>query len=112
MGLLAPLVGFITLRRWDPAGRLSTLIVSVIGLVQTRGGHDPEGRRQALVGNALGVVLLLVVFGAASTGGDAPRINRELTGEQVEKGAYPSYTPKKRPGGSWSTIKFLVPPKT
>jgi len=26
-------------------------------------------------GNALGVVLLLVVFGAASTGGDAPRIN-------------------------------------
>ena len=47
----------------------------VIGLVQTRGGHDPEGRRQALVGNAPGVVLLLVVFGAASTGGDAPRIN-------------------------------------
>ena len=30
------------LRRWDPAGRLSTLIVSVIGLVQTRGSHDPE----------------------------------------------------------------------
>ena len=27
------------------------------------------------MGNALGVVLLLVVFGAASTGGDAPRIN-------------------------------------
>ena len=46
----------------------------VIGLVQTRGGHDPEARRQALVGNALGAVLLLVVFGAASTGGDAPRI--------------------------------------
>ena len=99
-----------SLRRWDPAGRLSTLIVSVIGLVQTRGGHDPEGRRQALVGNALGVVLLLVVFGAASTGGDAPRINDITT--DVEKGAYPSYTPRKRLGGSWSTIKFLVSPKT
>ncbi len=99
-----------TLRRWDPAGRLSTLIVSVIGLVQTRDGHDPEGRRQALVGNALGVVLLLVVFGAASTGGDAPRINDITT--DVEKGAYPSYTPRKRLGGSWSTIKFLVSPKT
>ena len=58
--------------------RAMTLIVSVIGLVQTRGVHDPEGRHQALVGNALGVVVLLVVFGAASTGGDAPR-NIDIT---------------------------------
>ena len=47
----------------------------VIGLFQTRGGHGPEGRRQALVGNAPSAVLLLVLFGAAGNGGDAPRIN-------------------------------------
>lgn len=74
-GLLAPLVGFMLFAAGTLLGGISTLIVSVIGLVQTRGGRDPEGRRKALVGSAVGVVLLLVVFGAASTGGDVPRIN-------------------------------------
>jgi len=74
-GLLAPLVGFMLFVAGTLLGGVATLIVSVVGLVQTRGDRDLEGRRKALVGSAVGVVLLLVVFGAASTGGDAPPIN-------------------------------------
>lgn len=74
-GLLAPVVGFMLFAAGTILGGIATLIVSVVGLVQTRGGRNPEARRKALVGSAVGVVLLLVVFGAASTGGDAPRIN-------------------------------------
>jgi len=74
-GMLAPLVGFMLFAAGTLLGGSSTLIVSVIGLVQTRGHRNPEGRHKALMGSAVGVVLLLVVFGAASAGVDAPRIN-------------------------------------
>ena len=71
------------------------------------------------MGNALGVVLLLVVFGAASTGGDAPRINDITTDldarpvNALEKGvvlscpADPELLRTKRPGGArWELVDY------
>jgi uncharacterized protein (DUF1499 family) len=54
---------------------LLSVIVSLVGIVLSRGGRDPQGRTKALGGLAIGLGLLIVVLGAASTAGDAPPIN-------------------------------------
>lgn len=75
LGLLSPLVGFQLFAAGALLGGLATLIVSVVALVTTRGGRNPEGRRKALVGTGAGLALLFVVLGAGSAGRDAPPIN-------------------------------------
>lgn len=74
-GVLAPMAGFTTFVSGALLGGLFATVLALIGLWQTRGDRDPEGRMRALVGLAIALGLLIVVFGAASTGGDAPPIN-------------------------------------
>ena len=75
LGLLAPLTGFQMFAAGALLGGFLTLVVSLVAIVTTRGGRDPVGRQKALIGGGVGLGLLLIVFGAASTGGDAPPIN-------------------------------------
>ena len=56
-------------------GGLLSVIVSLVGIVLSRGGRDPQGRAKALGGLAAGLGLLIIVLGAAATAGDAPQIN-------------------------------------
>ena len=51
------------------------MVLSLVGIVMTRGGRDPDGRQKAWTGLAIGLGLVLVVLAGASTGGDAPPIN-------------------------------------
>jgi len=74
-GLLAPLTGFELFAAGALLGGLLSAIVALIGIFLTRGGVDPGGRRKAMTGLAIGFGLMIVVLGAASTAGDAPRIN-------------------------------------
>ncbi len=74
-GLLPPMAGFTTFVSGCLLGGLFSTIVALIGLWLSRGDRDPEGKLRALVGLALSLGLLIIVLGAASTGGDAPPIN-------------------------------------
>ena len=74
-GLLSPMAGFSTFVSGCLLGGAFSTLVALVGLFLTRGGMDPTGRTRALVGLAIALGLLIIVFGAASTGGDAPPIN-------------------------------------
>lgn len=75
LGLIAPMTGFMLFVAGALLGGLLSVVVSLIGLVLSRGGRDPQGRTRALGGLAIGLGLLIVVLAAASTAGDAPPIN-------------------------------------
>lgn len=76
LGLVAPLTGFYLFVAGTLLGGLVSVVVCLIGVFLSRGGRDPEGRTRSLAGLALGLGLLIVVLGAAATGGgDAPPIN-------------------------------------
>ncbi len=75
LGILTPMAGFQTFVAGALLGGLFSSILALIGLFLTRGGRDPKGRTQALVGLSIALGLLIVVLAAASTGGDAPPIN-------------------------------------
>ncbi len=74
-GLLAPVTGFQLFAAGALIGGLLAAIVGLIGVYLTRGGSDPEGRKKAMTGLALGFGLVIIVLGAASTAGSAPAIN-------------------------------------
>jgi uncharacterized protein (DUF1499 family) len=86
-GLLPPMAGFTTFVSGCLLGGLFSTVVALIGLWMTRGDRDPVGRQRALVGLALSLGLLIVVLGAASTGGDAPPIN-DITTDLVDPPAF------------------------
>lgn len=86
-GVLSPMAGFTTFAAGCLAGGLFSTVVALVGLFLTRGGRDPEGRMRALVGLAIALGLLIVVLGAASTGGDAPPIN-DITTDLEEPPAF------------------------
>ena len=75
LGILPPMAGFQTFIAGCLAGGLFSTIIALVGIFLTRGGVDPAGRMRALVALALGLGLMIIVLGAASTGGDAPPIN-------------------------------------
>jgi len=75
LGLLSPMAGFTTFVSGCLLGGSFSTVVALIGLYLTRGGTDPSGRMRALVGLVIALGLLIVIIGAASTGGDAPPIN-------------------------------------
>ena len=86
-GLLPPMAGFTTFVSGCLLGGLFSTIVALIGLWLTRGDRDPQGRLRALVGLSLSLGLLIIVLGAASTGGDAPPIN-DITTDLTDPPAF------------------------
>jgi len=75
LGIPSPIAGFQTFVAGALLGGLFSTVLALIALFLTRGGRDPDGRTQALVGLSIALGLLIVVLAAASTGGDAPPIN-------------------------------------
>jgi len=75
LGLVAPFTGFRLFLAGALLGGLLSVIVSLVAIVLSRGGRDPQGRMRALGGLAIGLGLLIVVLGSATMAGDAPRIN-------------------------------------
>lgn len=77
-GLLAPLTGFQLCIGGALLGGLFSAILSLVGIVVTRGGRDPVGRQKAWSGLAIGLGLVLAVLaGAAGSGGG---VDREAAG--------------------------------
>lgn len=74
-GIVAPLTGFQVCIGGALLGGLLAVVLSLVGIVMTRGGRDPGGRQKAWTGLAIGLGLVLAVLAGASTGGDAPPIN-------------------------------------
>jgi len=91
LGLVAPLTGFMLFVSGALLGGLLSVVLSLIGIVLSRGGRDPQGRTKALGGLAIGLGLLIVVLGAATTAGDAPRIN-DITTDLDNPPAFESAT--------------------
>lgn len=75
LGVVAPLTGFQLCIGSALLGGLLSVVLSLVGIVATRGGLDPGGRQKAWLGLAVGLGLVLAVLAAAATGGDAPPIN-------------------------------------
>jgi uncharacterized protein (DUF1499 family) len=75
LGLVAPFVGFRIFAAGALIGGLLSVIASLIGIVLSRGGRDPVARQRSLLGLVIGLGLVIVVLGAAATGGHAPAIN-------------------------------------
>lgn len=73
-GVLPPLVAFMMFAAGCLFGGLGALVLGMFGLFLSRGG-DATGRRNALVGLALGVGLFALVYTAALPGQGLPRIN-------------------------------------
>ena len=74
-GLLAPLTGFQLFAAGALLGGVASVIVGLIGIVLTRGGSDPEGRKKSMTGLAIGLGLMIIVLGAAVTSLGLPAIN-------------------------------------
>ena len=74
-GLIPPIAGFQTFAAGALLGGIFSTVLALIGIFLTRGQVDPEGRMKALIGLSISLGLLIIVLGAASTGGDAPPIN-------------------------------------
>ncbi|MBW2422981.1 MAG: DUF1499 domain-containing protein [Deltaproteobacteria bacterium] len=74
-GLLAPLTGFQLFAGGGLLGGLLALLVSAVGIATTRGGRDLEGRKKALLGGAIAIVLLSLVLVPGVSGLDYPPIN-------------------------------------
>ena len=91
LGLVAPLTGFMLFAAGTLIGGLLSVIVSLIGIVLTRGGVDPAGRSKAMGGLAIGLGLLIVVLGVGMTVGDAPPIN-DITTDLENPPAFESAT--------------------
>lgn len=89
-GLVAPLTGFQICIGGALLGGLLAVVLSLLGIAMTRGGHDPGERRKAWVGLAIGLGLVLAVLAGASTGGDAPPINDITT----DLGNPPAFAPE------------------
>jgi hypothetical protein len=86
-GLLPPLTGFTICIGSALLGGLLAVVLSLVGIVVTRGGRAPLERQKAWLGLAIGLGLVLVVLAAATTGGDAPPIN-DITTDLAEPPAF------------------------
>ena len=75
LGLVAPLTGFQVCIGGALLGGLLSVLLSLVGIVLTRGGRDAVGRQKAWIGLSIGLGLVLSVLAAAATGGNAPPIN-------------------------------------
>ncbi len=90
-GIVSPMAGFQTFVAGALLGGLFCTVLALIGLFLSRGGRDPEGKTKSLIGLAIALGLLILVLGAASTGGDAPPIN-DITTDLVNPPAFADAT--------------------
>jgi uncharacterized protein (DUF1499 family) len=74
VGVIAPITAFMMFAAGCLFGGLGALLLGLIGLFLTRNG-DAVGRRNALVGLALGAALFALVYVSALPGQGLPRIN-------------------------------------
>lgn len=86
-GVLAPLTGFQLCIGGALLGGLVAVVLSLVAIVRTRGGRDPQGRQSAWLGLAIGLGLVLAVLSGAATGGDAPPIN-DITTDLADPPAF------------------------
>ena len=109
LGVVSPMAGFQTFVAGTLLGGLFSSVIALIGLFLSRGGRDPVGFQRALVGLAIALALLIVVLGAASTGGDAPPIN-DITTDLLDPPAFadPALVPDYR-GRNMSYPEEFVP---
>jgi hypothetical protein len=75
IGLLPPLVGFYLFGAGAVLGGAVSLLLGIVGLVITRGGADPDGRKRSLAALGGGVALLGIIVIAGSPGAGLPPIN-------------------------------------
>jgi hypothetical protein len=75
IGLLPPMAGFTFFTVGAVLGGLLSLLLGIAGLVITRGGGDPDGRKRSLTALGGGIALLGIVVVAGSPGAGLPPIN-------------------------------------
>jgi uncharacterized protein (DUF1499 family) len=73
--LLSPFVGFRLFLLGAAIGGLLALVVGGVGLIATRRVHNPDGRRNAVVGLAVGLALMTAIVAGAMPGAGLPAIN-------------------------------------
>ena len=73
-GVIPPIIAFLMFAAGGIFGGLGAIVLGLVGLFLTRQG-DPEGRRSAAVGLAIGLGLFALVFVASMPGQGLPRIN-------------------------------------
>jgi len=74
-GLLSPMLGFSLFGAGTLLGGVSSLLLGSLGLLSTRGGRDPQGRRRAWTGTIGGLALLGAVMAAGAPSANLPPIN-------------------------------------
>lgn len=82
VGVLPPLSGFYLFALGGLLGGLLSLCLGAFGLIVTRDGNDPAGRRSALIGGCIGAALLGAVISAGAPGRGLPPINDITTNLQ------------------------------
>lgn len=75
IGVLAPMTSFLLFVVGALIGGLLSALLGSIGLLLTRGGADPLGKKRAFSSLAVGIGLLVLVGIAAAPGANLPPIN-------------------------------------
>ncbi|MEE3327065.1 MAG: DUF1499 domain-containing protein [Myxococcota bacterium] len=73
--LFPPMLGFGLFAVGTIAGGVTATLLGTLALIRKKNLTGPSDLRRAQTGTALGVVLLILLFLSAGTGGDAPPIN-------------------------------------
>lgn len=84
--VLPPLTGFYLYGLGALVGGLLALLLGAFGLIVTRDGLDPTGRRRSLVGGCIGAALVGATLSAGASGGGVPPINDITTNLQDPPG--------------------------
>ena len=87
LGALSPMAGFGLFAAGCVLGGLLALLLGIAGIVTTRGGGDPEGRKRAWIAVAGGVALLGALALAGNPGRGLPRIN-DITTDTADPPAF------------------------
>ena len=89
--IIPPMAGLMVFAAGALLGGLLTTLVSLVAVFLARGGRNPDGMRMALIGLAVGLGLILIVFAAASPGRGLPPIN-DITTDLDDPPAFASAT--------------------
>ena len=87
IGIFAPMTGFTAFAAGCGLGGLLSLVLGTAGLVVTRGGADPEGRKRAVIALGGGVALVGLLLLSAGPSRDLPPIN-DITTDLADPPAF------------------------